>query len=181
MLGTTIDPGDPDRIAIENWAESIDGRILDVGSGTGRWSGHLANRGHDVEGIEPAEEFVEIAKRTNPSVPFRTAALDDLPAMGKLWSGILAWYSLIHLAPDDLPAAVATLRGVLHPGGGILIGFFDGPRVEPVNHPVAPAYQWSMKAMIGVLEDAGFIIESHRDSSQGPGESPHAMITAHAA
>lgn len=42
MLGTSISPSDPDRVVIEQWARSVDGRILDVGSGTGRWTGHLA-------------------------------------------------------------------------------------------------------------------------------------------
>lgn len=181
MLGRTIAPGDPDRVAIEEWADGIGGRILDVGSGTGRWAGHLAGRGHDVEGIEPAEEFVAIARQAHPEVPFRVAAVHDLPAMGEWWSGILAWYSLIHLAPDAVPGALRTLRGVLSPGGGLLIGFFDGPRVGPLTHPVAPAYRWSMEAMTRALEDAGFLVDSRRGSSQDPGESPHALITARAA
>ena len=42
MLGTTVSPDDPDRRLIESWARGIDGVILDVGAGTGRWAGHLA-------------------------------------------------------------------------------------------------------------------------------------------
>ena len=47
VLGTDIGHADPDRTIIDSWAASVAGSILDVGSGTGRWSGHLARLGFD--------------------------------------------------------------------------------------------------------------------------------------
>lgn len=48
----------------------ISGRILDIGSGTGRWTGHLAGLGHAVVGVDPSEDFIEhvaiTAIRTHP-------------------------------------------------------------------------------------------------------------------
>ena len=54
ILGAEISPDDPDRAVIEPWAAAVDGPILDVGAGTGRWTGHLARLGHTVEGLEPS-------------------------------------------------------------------------------------------------------------------------------
>lgn len=174
MLGTTVDPRDPDRAVIEPWADSLNGRILDVGSGTGRWSGQLAGLGHDVVGIDPSAKFVETARRAHPGASFRVAAVHDLVESEERWAGVLAWYSLIHLDPSDMHIALSVLHEVLDDGGSILLSFFTGPQLEPFNHPVAPAYRWPMAAMSGALSDAGFRVldRHHSDSGQ------HASITA---
>ncbi|WP_344717794.1 class I SAM-dependent methyltransferase [Brevibacterium daeguense] len=132
MLGTVVSPRDPGRSVVEPWAETVSGRILDVGAGTGRWTGHLAALGYDVEGLD---QFVELARRAHPAVPFRHGSLADLVGSAERWSGILAWYSLIHLDPDQLPPALATLRSVLDDDGSLLLSFFSGPRFEAFQHP----------------------------------------------
>lgn len=174
MLGTVVDPRDPDRGVIEPWAGSIAGRILDLGAGTGRWSGHLAGLGHDVVGLEPAPEFVEIARRTHPTVEFRQAAIADLEGSAEHWSGILAWYSLIHLGPDALPTALSTLRGVLADGGRLLVSFFAGPRPETLAHPVTTAYRWPMADMTRALAGAGFEVTDQQWDPPGH----HAHVSA---
>src|SRR5690625_4775943 len=89
MLGTVVSPRDPGRGGIESWAETVSGRILDVGAGAGRWTGHLAALGHDVEGLEPVDQFVELARRAHPAVPFRHGSLADLVGSAERWSGIV--------------------------------------------------------------------------------------------
>lgn len=177
VLGTTVHPMDPDRTVIEPWATGVGGRILDVGSGTGRWAGHLAALGYDIEGIDPAEQFVEVARRAHPAVPFRVAAVGSLAGSDERWSGILAWYSLIHLDPDGVRSALSILRHVLNDGGSILLSFFNGPRIALIDHPVAPAYRWSIATMSEALNDAGFLVLDRHGSDQ----SHHAAITATAA
>lgn len=174
LLGIVVSPGDPDRVVIEAWADTVSGRILDLGAGTGRWSGHLAGLGHAIEGLEPVDQFVEIARRTHPTVAFRRASLADLVGSEERWSGILAWYSLIHLGADELPMALATLRGVLVEGGSLLVSFFSGSRLEAFQHPATTAYRWPMKDMIQAIEQAGFeVIDQQRDA-----QSLHANIAA---
>lgn len=176
LLGTAVHPLDRDRELIEPWAKSVDGRILDVGSGTGRWAGHLAQLGHDVEGMDPAARLVELARRTHPAVPFRVAAIDDLAGSDERWSGILAWYSLIHLDVDGLRQALPVLRHVLVRGGTLLLSFFHGPKVEPIEHPVATAYRVPVTVMSEELTDAGFTVLDRKASDQGE----HATILARA-
>ena len=66
ILGAEISPDDPDRAVIEPWAAAVDGPILDVGAGTGRWTGHLARLGHTVEGLEPSDRLITIARADIP-------------------------------------------------------------------------------------------------------------------
>lgn len=174
MLGTVVSPRDPGRGGIESWAETVSGRILDVGAGAGRWTGHLAALGHDVEGLEPVDQFVELARRAHPAVPFRHGSLADLVGSAERWSGILAWYSLIHLGPDQLPAALSTLRSVLEDNGSLLLSFFSGPRFEAFQHPATTAYRWPITAMARALESAGYEVTNQQQHPR----HPHATITA---
>ncbi len=174
LLGAVVSARDPDRGVIEPWAETVSGRILDVGAGTGRWSGHLAALGHAVEGLEPVAQFIEIARRTHPNVVFRHASLAELRGSGERWFGILAWYSLIHLGADELPTALATLREILVEGGSLLVSFFSGPRLEAFHHPATTAYRWPMKDMTRAIEQAGFEVTDQQWDPNGL----HANITA---
>lgn len=176
MLGTSVAAGDPDRSVIESWASTVQGRILDVGSGTGRWSGHLAGLGHDVEGLEPVDRFLRTARATYPEVRFRQAAITDLIDSPQRWGGILAWYSLIHLGPEEMPEALQTLRGALLTSGTLLLSFFSGKQLRTVNHPAALAYSWPVQDMRDALEQAGFaVLSAAADDS-----APHAVILARA-
>lgn len=176
MLGVEVSPADPDRAVIEPWAATVDGRILDVGSGTGRWSGHLAALGYDVVGLEPVERFLAIARDAHPTVEFREGSFADLAASEERWAGILAWYTVIHLGPDELRDALAIFRRVLVPGGTMLVSFFTGPRLEAFDHPAATAYRWPMDDMVRTLAETGFETSAQNHT---PGLL-HANVTARA-
>lgn len=138
--------------------------------------GSVRRAGSCRRGLEPVDALVQIARRAHPTVRFRRASVADLAGSEERWSGILAWYSLIHLGPDDLPAALSTLRRALDDEGSLLVSFFAGDRLEAFSHPVATAYRWPMRSMTLALERAGFTVaEQHCDP---PGL--HAYITAKA-
>ena len=90
---------------------------------------------------------------------------------------MLAWYSLIHVPPDELVSVLAEMGRALVRGGQILIGFFDGPPGTPFPHAVSTAYYWSVGAMGQLLAEAGFEVcdvETRRD----PGKRAHTAIAA---
>lgn len=174
ILGTTITPDDPDRAIIEPWAKTIHGPILDVGAGTGRWSGHLTELGYNVTGVEPAQRLVALARQHHPETPFCVGSVADLSGTAHRWAGILAWYSVIHMSTEELQAAAGTLHNALADDGTLLLSFFTGPRRESFDHPVAPAYRWPLADMTRLLEAAGFdIIEHHQNPA-----SSHAYVVA---
>lgn len=174
LLGRTVAPEDPDRAIIEPWAQTVSGPILDVGSGTGRWTGQLAGLGHEITGLEPVEQLVQAAREAHPGVQFRQGSIQTLAQTPRAWAGILSWYSVIHLRPDKLPTALTILRSVLQDDGAMLMSFFAGTRLALFNHPIAPAYRWPMADMTRVLTDAGFQVT---DQHWNPG-APHAWIAA---
>lgn len=174
LLGTEVAAADPDRNIIEPWAATVKGSILDVGSGTGRWTGHLATRGHDIEGLEPVEQLVDLARKNYPWIMFHRGSVNELADTDHRWAGLLAWYSVIHMGPEELPEALSVLRGVLQDDGTLLMSFFSGTTFMPFNHPVATAYLWPMDDMTLALETAGLsVVDQHWEPN-----APHAHIIA---
>lgn len=95
--------------------------VADVGCGTGRMTAHLAGLGLDAHGLDLSPGMVAVARRRHPDRRFAVGSLLALPWADATQAGVLAWYSLIHVPPDDLPAACAQVRRVLVPGGHLLV------------------------------------------------------------
>jgi len=178
LLGDIDAAASPDRELIAGWArEQPEGTILDVGCGPGHWTNWLHEQGLDVEGVDPTPEFVDSARKRFPDVSFREGFAEQLDVADSGLAGILAWYSLIHLRPDRVPAALAEFARAVEPGGGLLVGFCRGPELEPFDHAVTTAYFWPVDQLSRMIEEAGFAV-SARDTRDDPGARPHGAITA---
>ena len=101
-----------DRRLIARWARGVQGRIVDLGCGPGHWTAYLHDLGLEVEGVDPVEGFIEIARDQHPHVTYRQGSCACLPAQS--YGAVLAWYSLIHVPPQDLPATLASLLSLIH-------------------------------------------------------------------
>lgn len=176
-LGTIEATAAEDREVIGSWAATVDGRIIDVGCGPGHWTGWLHAQGHAVEGIDPVGEFVAHAHRNFPSVGFGHGTADALDVPDGAAGGVLAWYSLIHLSADDLEQALTEFARVLAPGGGLLLGFFTGDRVETFPHAVTTAWFWPVDALVQRVQNTGFLVTGTYTRAD-PGARPHGAITA---
>jgi SAM-dependent methyltransferase len=151
--------------------------VLDVGCGPGHWTKFLADQGAAVEGIDLVPAFIKQAEATFPGIPFRVASLTSLGVPEGYASGILAWYSLIHFAPDQVPSVLRELARRLTPGGLLLLGLFEGDEIARFPHVVSPAYSWPVGALTMMLSAAGFETISHQIRTD-PGHRPHAAISA---
>ncbi|PYY39071.1 class I SAM-dependent methyltransferase [Curtobacterium sp. MCPF17_046] len=165
---------------VTSWATGLGGPVLDAGCGPGHWTGHLADRGVDVLGLDQVPAFVEHARRTHPSARFHLGSVDDVPAEDGHFAGVLAWYSLVHHDPVSIARPLSEAARVLRPGGGLLVGFFTGDRVEPFDHAVTTAYRWPPDALADAVRAAGFtVLEVHtRTVATTPGPRPHGALLA---
>ncbi|MGW8566984.1 class I SAM-dependent methyltransferase [Isoptericola sp. NPDC055881] len=177
LFGSMDAVHDDDRDLVARWAAGLAGRVVDAGCGPGQWTDFLARQGVDAEGVDLAEPFLDRARAAYPGVPFRRAALDDLGVPDGSLGGVLAWYSVIHTAPPRMDAVLAELARALAPGGGLLLGFFRGPRVEPFDHAVATAWFWPPDELARRLDRAGFDVVATA-SRTDPGVRPHGAVTA---
>lgn len=178
LFGSLEQLHEADRQLITDWSDGLaEGLILDAGCGPGVWTAYLHARGREVEGIDLTPEFIAHACRRHPSVRFHIASLAQTGLPDGAVSGVLAWYSLIHAPPSELPVLLGEFRRILAPGGGVCVGFFEGEAMQSFAHAVTTAYYWSVDALSAVLDDAGFQIV-HVEQRQDSGRRPHAAITA---
>ena len=178
LLGSMANTQESDQRFVAQWARDLRGAVIDAGCGPGHWTDFLKKRGVDAEGIDHVQAFIRQARKRFPTVPFRVASLDDLGVLDGYAVAILAWYSVIHLAPNDLPAVLHEFARCIAPGGSLLLGFFEGDTVEPFPHAVTTAYFWPIGEMSRQLEAAGFHVHAV-DTRTDPGKRSHAARIAH--
>ncbi|WP_460947816.1 class I SAM-dependent methyltransferase [Okibacterium endophyticum] len=166
-----------DRQLVESWAAGIDGPVIDAGCGPGQWTNHLAEQGIAASGVDLVPEFIARARASYPGIPYRVGSLDDLDVATGSAGGVLSWYSLIHLDPDLMQVPLVEFARVIRPGGGLLLGFVEGPAIEKFDHAVVDAYSWPVEMLGDELRSAGFeVVEAH--TRTGPGYRPHGAIAA---
>jgi uncharacterized protein len=106
--------------------------VVEVGSGPGHVTAYLAEGGADATGIDLSPEMVAEARRRFPDGSYEVGDLRRLsrPRTSFGWAAVLAWYSLIHLAPSELRDAVAALVRPIAPGGWLVLGMHAGTDVR---------------------------------------------------
>ncbi|GAA1813922.1 class I SAM-dependent methyltransferase [Nesterenkonia flava] len=162
---------------ITDWADGLEGLVLDAGCGPGHWTKLLQSRGVSVRGIDMVPAFIRHASRRYPDVSFQLGTLESLPAAAESLGGILAWYSIIHTEPQEVPGLLEGFFRSLRPGGSVLLGVFEGPDLRPFDHAVAPAYTWPVPEIRHALLGAGFRV-SRTVTRQDQGSRPHAALIA---
>ncbi|HKD32415.1 MAG TPA: class I SAM-dependent methyltransferase [Gaiellaceae bacterium] len=115
----------------DNWWEVYDAlvqegdlngrRVLDVGSGTGRFAAALSRRAR-VWGVDESPQMLEVARERAPEVRFKEASAYALPFKDGWFDRATMWL-VVHLL--DRPRAYSEIRRVLAPGGRIAVATFD--------------------------------------------------------
>lgn len=134
------------------------GPVADLGCGPGHLTGHLRSLGCDAWGADLSPEMVRLARAAHPGVRFEEVSMTELEVPDGSLGGVLAWYSLIHLPPDEVPGLLARFHRMLAPGGHLMLGFFASDTAEcvPFDHKVTLAHRWPIDRMAAVAEAAGF-------------------------
>ncbi len=106
--------------------------VVELGSGPGHVTAYLAGRGADATGIDLSPAMVAEARRRFPGVTFEVGDLRRLtrPTTSSGWAAVLGWYSLIHFAASELPAAVAAMARPLAPGGWLVLALHAGDEIR---------------------------------------------------
>ncbi|MCH1868989.1 DUF480 domain-containing protein [Nocardioides sp. CFH 31398] len=101
---------------------------VEVGCGPGQVTAFLADCGVEATGIDLTPAMVEQARARFPEGTYEVGDLRRLmrPTSHDGWGAVLAWYSLIHLAPSELGDAVSSLVRPLAPGGWLVLALHAG-------------------------------------------------------
>jgi SAM-dependent methyltransferase len=102
------------------------GPVADVGCGPGYVTDHLHRLGVDAFGIDLSPEMIAIARRDYPHLHFEVGTMTDLDLADDSVTGVLAFWSVIHVPDHEVPAVFAQFDRVLQPGCPLLVGFHVG-------------------------------------------------------
>jgi uncharacterized protein YceH (UPF0502 family) len=138
--------------------------VVEVGSGPGHVTAYLDRGGADATGIDLSPAMVAEARRRFPGPTYEVGDLRQLsrPATSPGWAAVLAWYSLIHLAPSELPDAVAALVRPLAPGGWLVLAMHAGAEVRHLDewfgqHVDLDFVLHDPAFVVGVVDAAGLV------------------------
>ena len=100
-------------------------RVLDAGSGTGRVSGALTDRGHTVVGVDVDPELVEAARADYPGPRFVFADLAtlDLADEQPFDAAVLAGNVLVFVTPGSEQQVLTRIAAHVRPDGFLVTGF----------------------------------------------------------
>src|SRR5215207_1975603 len=102
------------------------GAVADIGCGPGYVTRHLRDLGVDAFGIDLSPEMVATARRDHPGLRFEVGTMTDLDLADGSVTGVLAFWSVIHVPDHSVPGVFGQFRRVLRPGGPLLVGFHVG-------------------------------------------------------
>ena len=120
--------GELDDLPFERWLlEHVAGLagyapVVEVGCGPGHVTAFLADLGLEARGLDLTPEMVEQARARYPQASYDVGDLRRLmrPTTADGWGAVLAWYSLVHTTPAEMPEVLAALVRPLRPGGWLV-------------------------------------------------------------
>lgn len=164
MFRNAMDDLHWDRAMLAVFAELLTrdgpgGPVADLGCGPGRVTGHLDSLGLNVFGIDASAEMIRMAEQVHPQLRFDRAPMEQLTVADGELAAIVAWYSIIHMPPEQLPDVFAEFARAVRPEGLLLLGFQaadEGFDMQPYDHKVAPVTRWSPSRLMELLRPHGF-------------------------
>ncbi len=142
-----------------------DGKVCDMGCGPGHVARFLRDNGdQQVSGLDLSPVMLEHARRLNPDIEFEEGDMLSLPLADNSLAGITAFYAIVNIPEDSLPAVFREMIRVLQPGGLLLLAFHVGHEVlrpeELFGAKIAIEFYHFDRALIErLLAHAGFRIE----------------------
>jgi SAM-dependent methyltransferase len=142
------------------------GLVADVGCGPGYVTRHLHDLGVDAFGIDLSPEMVGIARREYPDLRFEVGTMTDLNLPPNSVTGVVAFWSLIHVPDHSGPGVFAQFRRVMRPGGPLLVGFHVGDETRHTGEGYSgrsinvDSYHRRPDKVARWLREAGFTLEA---------------------
>lgn len=120
-----------DRELLDRFAREIKGlgEVCDMGCGPGHVARYLRDAGASVFGLDLSPGMLEQARKLNPDIPFRQGNMLSLDLPDGSLSGITAFYAIVNLPKESLPAVFCEMARVLQPRGLLLLAFHTGDEV----------------------------------------------------
>jgi SAM-dependent methyltransferase len=109
---------------ISHWVP-VGAKVLDVGCGSGRDVRAMMAQGYEAYGLEPSGAFIQRSLEQHPEMEGRLvqgSLPEDLGNLGEeTYDALLLSAVIMHIPEEELFSAALALKGLLKPGGKVLI------------------------------------------------------------
>lgn len=109
---------------VDEFAKRVLGKVLNVGSGPGRDSVLLRDRGLDVVCLDASEAMVKMAE--GQGFWSVLGDFDSMPFGDGEFDGVWAYTSLLHVPKGEIGKSMGEIRRVLRDGGVLGLGLIEG-------------------------------------------------------
>lgn len=135
------------------------GRILNVGSGSGRDALLLRDLGFEVICVDASSAMIELTRKLGFESYLQTFEQMDFPEGS--FDGAWAYTSLIHVPPQQAQHATAKIHSFLKPRAPFAIGVITGDNDKMVERSTMPGVQryfkfYSSEELKTLIEPVGF-------------------------
>jgi ubiquinone/menaquinone biosynthesis C-methylase UbiE len=130
LLATSRDPEQTQREADFCDSHLPEGaRVLDVPCGTGRHAALLAERGHELAGLDISNRVLDVARAALPEGDFRQGDMRELPWPDASFEGLInLWTAFGYFETEEENERVmAEFARVLAPGGVLILDTVNQP------------------------------------------------------
>jgi histidinol-phosphate phosphatase family protein len=169
-----------DRELLDRFAAKVAGKgeVCDMGCGPGHVARYLRDAGTTVFGLDLSPRMLDQARQLNPDISFREGNMLSLDLPDGTLAGIAAFYAIVNISKDSLPAVFREMQRVLQPDGVLLLAFHSGDEVlhadELWGRPISmDFFLFQTSAIRNLLEAAGFAIEEIVERDPYPPEVEH--------
>jgi SAM-dependent methyltransferase len=159
-----------------------DGKVLDVGCGTGQHANYLNQQGLSVRGVDLSREMIAIAQTNYPHIPFTQTDIRHLHFPEQSFDAIWAAYSLFHLKSDDFIKVVSDMRILLKPSGILGLVMQEGKGEVEIDEPFLPGakmyvHLYTLDQLQEILKDNGFsVLSSEAREPKSEKELPYRKL-----
>lgn len=144
------------------------GKILEIGSGTGRDAAALIAMGYDYIGTDASKGLLQMAKKRNPNASFFLKSVEELDFPEGNFDGFWTAATLLHIPKDRIGKALTTIRKQVKLGG---IGFISVKQGEgeKIDEPTGRWFAYySQGEFTDILGKNGYeVVESKVKPTEG--------------
>ena len=141
-----------------------DGQVLDAGCGAGDPVTTTLATDFDVVGLDISRRQLDLANEHVPDATLLQGDLSGLPFEAKVFEGIVAFHSVIHVPTESHLAVYEEFSRVVQPGGHVLVtvgpGAWEGTNPDWLE--TGGEMRWSfpdLEVSLEHLDNAGFEVK----------------------